>query len=79
MPFVLRPYCCRALEAGKKDPILKPYVLKDEVEKLAKEKKQPELNDSGFARLLKVSPNQLDIITIDEQIFLVCHVSLRHS
>ena len=45
---------CRALKAGEKEPILKPYILSDEVDKLAEDKQQPEIKDSGFARLLKV-------------------------
>lgn len=47
----------RALKAGEKEPILKPYILRDEVEKLAEDKGKPELNDSGFARLMKVVPH----------------------
>ena len=51
---MLRSFC-RALQAGEKEPILKAHVLYDEVEKLAEEKRRPELLDSGFARLLKVA------------------------
>ena len=50
---------CRALKAGEKDPILKPHILSDDVEQLAEEKQQPEIKDSGFARLLKVSSQVL--------------------
>ena len=53
--------CCRALQAGEKEPILKAHVLVDEVEKLAESKKAPHLMDSGFARLLKVRPLQPDL------------------
>ena len=43
------------MSKGKEEPILKANLLSDEVDKIAKETKRPDLADSAFARLLKVS------------------------
>ena len=45
----------RALEEGKREPILKPHILLDELLALADKHSKPEVKTCGFARLLQVT------------------------
>ena len=46
---------CRAVEAGKDQPVLMPHVVLDALNEIAEERKVPGLQECGFARLLHVS------------------------